>query len=261
MKIKANGIDINYEVQGAGPWLVLSHSLACDLRMWDEQVAAFAKRFRVLRYDTRGHGQSSAPAGDYTLDQLAADAQALFHALGIEHCHWVGLSMGGMIGQTFALKYPGVFKSLALCDTTSFYGENALANWMGRVRITQEKGMAAVVDATLSRWFTEPFRAANPELMKTVGQMIHSTPVAGYGGCCQALPHINSTARLKEIKCPTIVIVGADDQGTPVAMARIIHEAMPGSELAIIAAAAHISNIEQPAAFNALLSGFLSRLG
>ena len=261
MKISTNGIETNYTVEGSGPWITFSHSLACNLSSWDEQAAALSKHFTVLRYDTRGHGQSGAPAGAYTLGTLADDLKALLEGLGVKQTHFVGLSMGGMIGQTFALKYPGVFKSLALCDTTSFYGENALANWMERVRITQEKGMAAVVDATLSRWFTEPFRAANPGLMKTVGQMIHSTPVAGYGGCCQALPHINSTARLKEIQCPTIVIVGADDQGTPVAMARIIHEAMPGSELAIIAAAAHISNIEQPAAFNALLSGFLSRVG
>ena len=260
MKVTANGISINYEVEGNGPWLVFSHSLACDLRMWDEQVAFFAGRYKVLRFDTRGHGLSSAPAGDYTLGQLAQDAQALFAALGITSCHFVGLSMGGMIGQTFALKYPGAFKSLALCDTTSFYGENALATWMERVRITQEKGMAAVVEGTLARWFTEPFRTAHPDLMKTVGRMILTTSVAGYGGCCQALPHINSTARLKEIKCPTIVIVGADDPGTPVAMARVIHEAMPGSELAIIPSAAHISNIEQPAAFNAALTAFLSRV-
>ncbi|MCX7154558.1 MAG: alpha/beta fold hydrolase, partial [Proteobacteria bacterium] len=175
--------------------------------------------------------------------------------------HFVGLSMGGMIGQTFALKYPGVFKSIALCDTTSSYGENALATWMDRVRITAEKGMAAVVEGTLSRWFTDPFRASHPDIMKLFGDMIRTTPVAGYGGCCQALPHINSTARLAQIKCLTIVIVGADDPGTPVAMARIIHQAMPGSELAIIPSAAHISNIEQPAAFNAALTGFLNKIG
>jgi 3-oxoadipate enol-lactonase len=261
MKISTNGIDTNYIVEGSGPWITFSHSLACNLHSWDAQAAALSKHFTVLRYDTRGHGQSGAPAGAYTLDMLADDLKALLDGLGVKQTHFVGLSMGGMIGQTFALKYPGMLKSLALCDTTSFYGENALATWMERVKLTQEKGMAAVVDGTLSRWFTEPFRAGHPELMKTVGDMIRNTPVAGYGGCCQALPHINSTARLKEIKCPAIVIVGADDPGTPVAMSRVMHEAMPGSELAIIPSAAHISNIEQPAAFDAALTGFLARVG
>jgi 3-oxoadipate enol-lactonase len=261
MKISTNGIETNYVVEGSGPWITFGHSLACNLSSWDAQAAALSKHFTVLRYDTRGHGQSSAPAEAYSLDMLADDLKALLDGLGVKQTHFVGLSMGGMIGQTFALKYPGVLKSLALCDTTSSYGENALATWMERVRLTAEKGMGAVVEGTLARWFTEPFRSANPELMKTVGEMIRTTPVAGYGGCCQALPHINSTARLHEIKAPAIVIVGAEDPGTPVAMARKIHEAMPGSELAIIPSAAHISNIEQPAAFTAALTGFLARVG
>ncbi len=261
MKITTNGIQTHYTVEGSGPWITFSHSLACNLGSWDAQAAALSKHYTVLRYDTRGHGQSDAPDGAYSLDMLADDLKALLDGLGVKQTHFVGLSMGGMIGQTFALKYPGVFKSIALCDTTSSYGENALATWMDRVRITAEKGMAAVVEGTLSRWFTDPFRASHPDIMKLFGDMIRTTPVAGYGGCCQALPHINSTARLAQIKCPTIVIVGADDPGTPVAMARIIHQAMPGSELAIIPSAAHISNIEQPAAFNAALTGFLDKVG
>jgi 3-oxoadipate enol-lactonase len=261
MIIKANGIDINYEVQGLrdGPWLVLSHSLACDLRMWDEQVDVFAKRFRVLRYDTRGHGQSSAPAGDYTLDQLAADAQALFHALGITHCHWVGLSMGGMIGQTFALKYPGVFSTLTLADTTSRRHEGAREMWDARIKLANEKGMGALVEPTLQRWFTEPFRKANPAVMARIGAMIRGIPAAGYAGCARAISAMNLTARLKEITCPALVMAGAEDAGTPVEMTHEIHANLPGSEMVIIPAASHLSNVEQPAAFNAALSAFLGK--
>ena len=119
MKIKINNIEINYEIMGDGPWITLSHSLACNLHMWDDQMEVLTKHYKVLRFDTRGHGQTSAPAGDYTLEQMADDVRGLFDALDITRTHWVGLSMGGMIGQTFALKYPGVFQSLVLADTTS----------------------------------------------------------------------------------------------------------------------------------------------
>jgi len=259
MKIKANGININYEIAGNGPWVMLSHSLACNLHMWDEQMAALAKKYKVLRYDTRGHGQSDAPAGAYTLEQLVDDAHGLLAALGIKQTHWVGLSMGGMIGQTFALKYPGVFKSLTLADTTSRYPADAQPTWDDRIKTAQTKGMGAIVDGTLARWFTDPYRKSNPPGVARVGDSIRATPVAGFIGCCHAIPRINLTHRLKEIACPTLVIVGEQDPGTPVAMAREIHDALPGSELVIIPSAAHLSNIEQAQAFTAALLGFLDR--
>ena len=259
MEIKVNGLKINYEIAGNGPWVTLSHSLACDLHMWDEQMDALTKKYKVLRYDTRGHGKSEAPAGAYTLDQLADDAHGLFAALGIKETHWAGLSMGGMIGQTFALKYPGIFKSMVLADTTSRYPAEAAGAWADRIQTAQAKGMAGVVDGTLARWFTEPFRQSNPPGIARVRASILATPVPGFVGCCQAIPKINVTARLKEVKCPTLVIVGEQDPGTPVAMAREIHEALPGSELVIIPSAAHLSNIEQPQAFNAALLPFFER--
>jgi 3-oxoadipate enol-lactonase len=260
MKISANGIDIQYEVQGDGPWLVMSHSLACNLRMWDPQVAALAGSFRVLRYDTRGHGGSSAPAGAYTLDQLADDAKGLFDALGIRRAHWVGLSMGGMIGQTFALKYPGALASLVLCDTTSRYPPEAAALWQERIRTALTSGMAPLVEPTLARWFTEPFRNARQDVTTAIAAAIAATPPAGYAGCCHALPRIDVTSRLSEIRCPALVIVGEQDMATPLAMAREIHQALPGSELAVIPSAAHLSNVEQPEAFNRVLLDFLGRI-
>jgi 3-oxoadipate enol-lactonase len=259
MKIRTNDIDTHYTIHGEGPWLVFSHSLACDTRMWAPQIAAFSKHYKVLCYDTRGHGASSAPVGPYTLEQLADDTKALFEALGIEDCHWVGLSMGGMIGQTFALKYPGIFETLILADTTSRYPAEALPPWQTRIELATEAGMEPIVPAMLERWFTEPFRMSGAPIVNDIAEAIRSTPVAGFIGCCHAIPQINLTQRLHEIECPTLVIVGEHDPGTPPQMAREIHEHMPGSELTILPRAAHLSNAEQPEAFNAAVANFIER--
>ena len=259
MKITANGIDINCLIEGDGPWLTLSHSLACNLHMWDEEARRLSKRYKVLRYDTRGHGASGAPAGAYTLDLLAEDLHGLLQALGIESTHFVGLSMGGMIGQTYALKYPGVFESLALCDTTSSYPADAAGVWAERIRTVESQGMEPLVEPTLARWFTAAFRQARPEVVDKVAAMIRGTPTSGYIGCSHAIPKINLTARLAQIRCPSLVMVGQDDFGTPVAMAEDIHRALPGSQLVVIPSAAHLSNLEQPEAFNQALAAFLDK--
>jgi 3-oxoadipate enol-lactonase len=259
MKIKANGIQINYTVEGQGPWVVMSHSLACNLSMWDEQAAVLSKRYKVLRYDLRGHGGTDAPAGDYTFDMLAYDAHALLEALGITSCHWVGLSIGGMIGQAFALKFPGVFSTLVLADTTSRNPPEARPVWEARVKTAREKGMDAVVEPTLQRWLTEPYRKAHPQTAARLSAMIRSTPVAGYAGCCAAIPTLDFTGQLKTIRCPTLVIVGEQDPGAPPEVAKVIHREIAGSELVIIPSAAHIANLEQTAAFNRALVPFLDK--
>ena len=260
MKATVNGIETYYEIHGkeSAPWLVFSHSLACSVRMWDGEIARHKDKFRVLAYDTRGHGQSAAPKGPYTLEQLADDLHALLRHLKIEKPHYVGLSMGGMIGQTAALKHPGIFRSMTLCDTTSRYPAEAAPMWEERIRIAESRGMAPLVQPTLERWFTEPFRKNHPEKVKQVAALIGSTPVAGYAGCCAAIPKINVTSRLKELKTPTLVICGENDPGTPPAMAREIQQNIPGARLVLIPQAAHLSNIEQPEAFNRALADFLS---
>jgi len=259
MKIKANGIEINCVVEGEGPWVTMSHSLACNLSMWDEQAKLLARDYKVLRFDTRGHGASSAPEGAYTLEQMADDLHGLFAALGIRRSHFVGLSMGGMIGETYALKYPGVFQSMVLADTTSRRPPNAEQMWGERVRMAREQGMAALVEGTLGRWFTAPYRQAHPEVMARIGNDIRNTPVAGFAGCCEAIARIDVLDRLREIDCPALVIVGDQDHGTPPEMAQQIHANLRGSELLIIPSAAHLSNVEQPAVFNSALTGFLGR--
>ena len=260
MKANVNGTEIYYEISGkeGAPWLVFSHSLACNVRMWDGEVASLQDRYRILAFDTRGHGASAAPKGPYTLEMLADDLFALLKSLKIEGAHFCGLSMGGMIGQTFALKYPGVLASLVLCDTTSRYPAEAAAMWQERIRTAESQGLAPLVQPTLERWFTPQFREKRKDEVRKVAAQIEKTPVDGYVGCCHAIPKINVTARLKEIKCPALVICGADDPATPPAMAREIAENLPGAKLELIAQAAHLSNIEQPEAFSRALAGFLS---
>jgi 3-oxoadipate enol-lactonase len=259
MKATANGIQINYTVEGSGPWVVMSHSLACSLEMWDPQVEILAGDYRVLRFDARGHGRSDAPAGAYTLEQLADDVHGLLQALEVERPHFVGLSMGGMIGMTYALKHPGRFRSLVLCDTSSRLGPEVQPVWDDRIKTATGMGMEPLVEPTLKRWFTEAMLAKRPPVLDEVAAMIRATPALGYAGCCHAIPRINVTARLKEIGCPIQIIVGEQDAGTPVAMSREIHDAAPGSELVIIPNASHLSNLEQPEAFNRALGEFLAR--
>jgi 3-oxoadipate enol-lactonase len=221
-------------------------------------VPALTGRFRVLRYDTRGHGGTDAPKGAYTLDQLADDAKALLVALGIPRAHWVGLSMGGMIGQTLALKAPDLFLSLSLCDTSSRIPAEAKPLWQDRIKTAETQGMEPLVQSTLERWFTEPFRKSRKDVIDKVAKMIRTTPAAGYAGCCHAISALDLTEKISAIKTPTIAIVGEDDPGTPVAAHKVIHEKIAGSRLEIIPQAAHLANMEQPEAFNRALTSFLT---
>ena len=260
MKLTANGIEIHYALEGDGPVVTLSHALGTNLSMWDDQARAFRGRYRVLRFDTRGHGQTSAPAGPYTLDQMADDLHGILTGLGITETHFVGLSMGGMIGQVFALTYPRMVRSLVLCDTTSRYPAEAQAAWQERIRTVEAKGMEAMVEPMLQRWFTAPFRERRRDVMERIAAMLRTTPPQGYVGCCHALPKINTTDRLGAVRCPALVIVGEEDPGAPVEVARAIHAALPIAELGILRSASHLSNVEQPEEFNRVLLGFLDKV-
>ncbi|MBI4628186.1 MAG: 3-oxoadipate enol-lactonase, partial [Candidatus Rokubacteria bacterium] len=253
----------HYTLDGpaSAPVVTLSHSLATDLSMWDPQMPALTARYRVLRYDTRGHGGTDAPAGAYTLDQLADDARGLLRALGIEKTHWVGLSMGGMIAQALALQTPERLASLALCDTSSRIPPEAKPVWDDRIRTAETQGMEPMVEATIGRWFTAPFRDARRDVVDPVRAMIRATPPRGYAGCCHAISQLDLTDRLPAITIPTLVIVGEEDQGTPVAASRAIQERIKGAELVVLKSAAHLSNLEQPEAFTRALTAFLDRVG
>ncbi len=258
MKATINGIEITYEIHGkeSAPWLVLSHSLACSVRMWDPQIEAFKDRYRILAYDMRGHGQTTAPAGAYSLDMLADDILELTKSLKIQKAFYCGLSIGGMIGQTIALRWPGPFTGMVLADTTHTQPPEALKQWEDRIRIAEAQGMAALVDSTMERWFTAPFRSS--PAAKTIAAQIAATPVTGYVGCVRAIMRLNTTARLKEIRLPVLAITGEQDGAAP--GTRHIGENVPGAKYVGIPQAAHIANVEQPEAFNRALRDFLSSL-
>jgi 3-oxoadipate enol-lactonase len=255
MKAKVNGIEINYEITGkeGAPWLVLSHSLACSVRMWDPTVEAFKGSFRILNYDMRGHGATSAPKVPYTLDMLADDVLALLDSLKIEKAAYCGLSIGGMIGQTLALRGKGPFTKMVLADTTHMQPPEALKQWEDRIKVAEAKGMAGLLDSTMERWFTAPFRSSPPA--KKIAELILATPVAGYVGCARAIMGLNTTARLKDIKLPVLAITGNEDGAAP--GTKYIGEHVPGAKFVGIPHAAHIANVEQAEAFNRALRDFL----
>jgi 3-oxoadipate enol-lactonase len=262
MHARVNGIAVHYALAGPGeaPVVTLGHSLATSLAMWDPQMEMLTSTYRVLRYDTRGHGGSDAPEGDYTLDLLADDLLALLDALDIAATHYVGLSMGGMIGQTAVLRDPARFLSLALCDTASRIPPEAPPVWAGRIRTARQRGMQALVEPTIDRWFSPAYRASAVLEVDRVREMIRATPVAGYCGCSHAISRLDLTDRLAAIGLPTLLIVGEDDPGTPIAAHEAIKAQIAGAELVVIPQAMHLSNIEQRDAFNAALGTFLSRV-
>ena len=260
MKVTANGIAIHYRLEGpeSAPVLTLSHSLAAHLGMWAGQVAALSG-YRVLRYDTRGHGGSDAPSGDYTLELLVDDLFALLDALGIESTHYAGLSMGGMIGQLAAIRDQSRFRSLALCNTTSRVPAGMRPAWAERIAIARGQGMEALVEPTIERWFSPAFREGSAAAVDEVRAMIRATPVEGYCGCCAAIMELDLTERLSAIERPVLLIAGEQDPGTPVAAHETIRDRIAGSELVVLPGARHFSNVERRPGFNRALADFLGR--
>ena len=262
MRVFANGIITHFALDGPAdaPVLTLSHSLAASLEMWEPQLPALAKRYRVLRYDTRGHGGSEAPPGAYTLATLADDVVALLAALEIPRTHFIGLSMGGMIGQTLALEHPELLESLVLADTASRIPPETGPIWDQRVATAETQGMAVSVEETIARWFTAPFIAESPEVVDHIRALIRTTAPSGFAGCCRAIQDLDYTDRLQEIRLPTLIIVGENDMGTPVAASEVMHQRIAGSKLVVLGPAAHLSNIEQAEEFNRNVTAFLVAL-
>jgi len=259
MMIKINGIEMNYELskEKDAPVVMLSHSLACSMVMWQPQMEVLESHFRVLRYDLRGHGKSEASEGAYTLEQLASDVIGLLDALELDRVHFVGLSIGGMIGQCLALNYAHRLQTLALCDTAAIIPEEAKPLFEERMRRARDQGMDALVEDTLGRWFTQPYLKQKSPEVEQIRNQILATPVAGFIGCSNAILGLDYIERLSQIKLPTLIIVGEDDPGTPVAASEAIHQRIQNSKLVVLPSAAHLCNIEQAGAFNAALLPFL----
>ncbi len=253
----SDGAEIHYEVDAddGRPALVLSNSLGTALEMWDGQLAAARARFRVVRYDNRGHGRSSVPAGEYSIARLGRDAVELLDALAIERAAFCGLSMGGMVGLWLAANAGHRLSRVALCNTTAHMPP--AETWNARIATVKTQGMAALADGIIERWFTPPFRAREMATVARVKAMILATDPIGYAGCCAAVRDMDQRGDLGRIAVPTLVVAGAEDPATPPAMGAGIAAAIPGARLEVIENCAHLSNIEQPAAFDAAAFGFL----
>lgn len=259
MRINANEIEINYELSGKpdASVVVLSHSLASSMVMWVPQLKVLESHFRVLRYDMRGHGDSEVTGGAYTLELLENDVIGLLDALDIQYAHFVGLSIGGMIGQGLALDHAARLQRVILCDTAPLLPEEAKPLFQERMDRARDRGMASLVEETLARWFTAPFLEKDPPVANQIRKQILATSVEGFIGCSHAILGLNYLDRLSEIDRDTLIIVGEDDPGTPVSAAEAIHGEIRNSELVILSSAAHLSNIEQAEGFNNAILDFL----
>jgi 3-oxoadipate enol-lactonase len=258
MKIKANGIGINYQIDGPerGPWLVFSNSLATSLSMWDDQAAALKDRFRVLRYDQRGHGESEAPAGRYAFDTLLDDALALMDALGIAKATFAGLSMGGATALGLAERHPDRFERVIVADSPCQSTPQSSQQWEERIAVAQKQGIEALVEPTVGRWFPAETVTRNPPYLDKIRGMIRSTPVSGFIGCAAALAAHDYASAVTTVKCPTLFIVGEKDGVTPAAMAKL-HDKLAGSHFVTLPGGGHISNMDRAAEFNSALRDFL----
>lgn len=251
-------IEYRFDGPGDGPVMLLSNSLASNLGMWDHQVPALtAAGFRVLRYDSRGHGGSSVPPGPYDIDDLTADAAGLLDALELPQAVVMGCSMGGMVAQRLATLHPRRVRALLLTATACHVGGPEV--WEQRIATVRAGGMPAVVDATVDRWFTKGGQTRLKAEVARVREMILATPADGFCACCHAIAHMDQRESIRAITAPTLVVVGEQDPGTPPSAARAIHERIAGSELEIIPDAAHFVNVEHADVFNRRMAEFLAK--
>ena len=250
-------VALHAESHGAGPPVLFAHAIAYDHRMWMPVLEHFGNKRQAIVADLRGHGQSPVPPGPYTLEAMADDCAALLDRFGHAKADFVGLSLGGMIGQAFALRHPDRLNRLVLSNTSSSYGAQGRGMWEARKKLVRESGMAALHDLMVSRNFSEPYRREHPEKIVEAMRPLATTSVEGYVGCCDALAQLEYTASLPRIRARTLVIAGSLDPGTPVAMAEVLASGIPDSQLAVIDGAAHLSAYEKPVEYARLVGRFL----
>lgn len=256
MLVHTRGFPLQVQVDGpeTAPVLMLSNSLCTDLRMWDDQVPVWSERYRVVRYDRRGHGRSGVPAGPYTVDDFGHDALAIMDALGIERVNWCGLSMGGMVGQWLGAHAPARINALIMSNTHSYYADKTV--WDERMALAQTAGMAQAAAAAMNRWFTPEAMAQRPDKVSLIQSMFATTDLDGYLACCSAIRNMDMRPTHSRIKAPTLVIVGLRDPATPPAAGEAVQKAIEGAQLATIDAS-HLSNIGQPKVYADLVLDFL----
>lgn len=247
-------LSVRIDGQEGRPWILLSNSLATDLHMWDDQIGFLTETHRVVRYDTRGHGQSSAPQGPYDFDMLVADMLAVLDHVGAERADIMGLSLGGMTALGFGLSHPDRVRRMVVCDARADNPPPFVASWDDRIAAIEKGGMAAIVPGTLERWFT---RQASPALLAKAEAMIRATAVPGYVGCSRALQGLSYLGRLGDLSVPVRYVVGAEDLAAPVAAMQAMADATPNARLTVLPELAHIPAMEDPAAFEAAVIDWL----
>ena len=246
-------VEVNHVVEGEGTPLVLLNSLGTNLGMWDDQAGPLAGRFRLVRYDQRGHGDSPVPPGPYSLADLGGDLIALLDRLGLERVSLCGLSLGGMTAMWVASEVPERIERLVLCCTSALLGP--ASDWQQRARTVRGLGVEAIADAVLARWFTPSFLEARPPVVDRLDAMLRATPAEGYAGCCEAIRDMDLADRLASITAPTLVIAGAEDPATPPLHGQAIANAVPDARLEILEGAAHLANVERPEAVTERILG------
>ncbi|MDF2144461.1 3-oxoadipate enol-lactonase [Knoellia sp. p5-6-4] len=256
-------VEVHHVVEAApglradAPVVVLSNSLGSTLAMWDAQAPALAEHFRVVRYDTRGHGGSPVPPGPYSIDDLADDLLVLLDRLGVGRAHLVGLSLGGMTVLRLAARSPERVGRLAVLCTSALLGP--AQGWLDRAATVRAQGTGAVADAVVARWYTEGYAAAHPDEVAAARAMVASVPAEGYAGCCEAIASMDLTADLADISAPTLAVAGAEDLATPPEHLERIASGVKDGSLLVLPQAAHVAALEQPEAVTRALLDHLSR--
>lgn len=255
-----DGVRIAYRVDGPAdaPTLVLLNSIGTNMHMWDQQVARLNTTLRIVRYDCRGHGDSDAPAGEYTIEQLGLDLLALLDTLQIEQTQLCGLSLGGMIALWFTITYPTRVTRAVFANTAARIG--TVERWNERIDAVKTNGMAAIRDASLTRFLSADFRQRNPEMTQQIGEMIEATPTTGYSGACAVLRDTDLRELVSTIHIPALILAGELDTSTPPSQARELHAALTGSQIHTFADVAHLSNVERPIEFSNYLQTFLAHI-
>jgi 3-oxoadipate enol-lactonase len=253
--LKANGVKLNWREDGdpAGVPVVFANSLGTDLRLWDQILPLLPSGLRIIRFDKRGHGLSDCPPAPYAMEDLVSDAEALLDGLGLSACVFVGLSIGGMIGQGLAARRPDLMRALVLSNTAAKMGDAAM--WQARIDAIRAGGIEALADAVMERWFSPAF-LARPEL-SAWRNMLTRTPVEGYVGCCHAIAGADLTESTKALTLPTLAIAGSEDGASPPDLVQGTAEMIAGSRFTVIEGAGHLPCVEDPAAYAALLNDFL----
>jgi 3-oxoadipate enol-lactonase len=251
---------LHYEARGPqdAQTVILIGSIGTDLSIWSAQVAALAGRFRVVACDVRGHGGSPVPPGPYSIAELGDDLVALLDRLALERATLCGLSIGAMISLWVAAHDPERVERLIACCTTARFGPETRAAYRERAGVVRARGMGAVVDAVVARWFTPEFAAHRPEAVRAVREGFLATPAEGYAGCCEALAELDLRSDLGRVEAPTLVLSGDRDPATPPDQGRAIADAIPGASFDLVAEAAHLASVERAELLTALILRFLT---